>query len=406
MRVLHVISGLDPENGGPSFAVVGMAQGQLRAGLDVSVLATWANESGFPLAEHMRGRGVKVEMVGRASGKLSRHPRLREAVDAAVAGADVVHVHALWEEAQHQAARACQRRGKPYVITPHGMLSPWSFANGTAINRWGKRVYMAMRLRRNLDGAAALHFTTGVERDLSGRLGLRPPAIIEPVGIDVGEFESLPARGAFRERFGQVGQRPMVLFLGRLSPQKGLDVLMPAFARFQEQDRVSNAVLVLAGPDYDAYGDHVRQIVRRHRLEDRVVFTGMLRGRERIEALVDADLFALTSHHENFGIVVAEAMAAGAPVLISKEVNIWEDVVEAGAGTAVEPEPSAAAAEMARWMADAAMRRAAGERGRAFALSRYGWDPIARNWSDHYRRLTGLTPPKAEPALAGQCGRG
>jgi glycosyltransferase involved in cell wall biosynthesis len=191
-----------------------------------------------------------------------------------------------------------------------------------------------------------------------------------------------------------------VLFLGRLSPQKGLNILVPAFAEFARREQ-TDAVLVLAGPDYDGYGEEVRRLVRREGIDDRVVFAGMLRGRERVEALVDADLFALTSHHENFGIVVAEAMAAGAPVLISKEVNIWGDVIEAGAGAAVNGEAPAVAREMGRWMADASMRREAGRRGRSFALARYGWDPIARNWAEHYRRLAGSTRPSAEPAMAG-----
>src|SRR5687768_301345 len=123
-----------------------MAEGQVRAGMDVSVLATWTTEKGFPPAEHMRERGAKVEVVGPATGKLSRHPQLRGAVEAAVSRADVVHIHALWEEVQHRGARVCQRRGVPYVVTPHGMLSPWSFGSGTVVNRWGKRVYMAVRL--------------------------------------------------------------------------------------------------------------------------------------------------------------------------------------------------------------------------------------------------------------------
>jgi glycosyltransferase involved in cell wall biosynthesis len=346
----------------------------------------------------MRANGVKVELIGPATGKLSRHPGLRAAVDAAVGRADVVHIHALWEEIQHQAARACRRIGKPYVITPHGMLSPWSFSSGSAINRWGKRAYMALRLRGNLDGAAALHFTTSAERDLAGRLGLRPAAIIEPVGIDLSEFASPPPRGAFRAGRPEIGQRPVVLFLGRLSPQKGLDVLVPAFARFAKGDE--KAVLVLAGPDYDSYGEVVKSLVRRHALERRVIFTGMLRGRERIEALVDADLFALTSRHENFGIVVAEAMAAGTAVLLSREVNIWSDVTGAGAGSAAEAEPGAVAAEMSRWMNDPALRRQAGERGRAFALSRYGWDAIAAKWVEHYRRLVSPAPRTQAGAVA------
>jgi glycosyltransferase involved in cell wall biosynthesis len=383
LRILHVISGLDPENGGPTFALVGLAAAQQRAGLDVSVMATWQIKSGFPLAERLRAAGVKVELIGQAHGKLSRHPDLAAAVDRAVASADVVHAHALWEEIQHQASRAAQRRGVPYVVTPHGMLAPWSLSQGGLVHRLGKSAYLAWRLRKNLDRATAIHFTTPAERDLVAPLRLRTQSLIEPVGIDFSEFETLPERGLFRAKYSQLAGRPMVLFLSRLSPQKGLDVLIPAFARLED-----DAILVLAGPDYDNYHLSVRDWIAQHKLADRVIVTGMLHGRERIEAFRDADLFVLPSHHENFGIVVAEAMAAGTPVVISREVNIWHEVVEAGAGAAV---PGGAvdelASELTRWLADDALRTAAGEKARIFAREHYDWQNIANRWVGHYQNL-------------------
>jgi glycosyltransferase involved in cell wall biosynthesis len=383
MRVLHAISGLDPENGGPTFALVGLADAQVRAGMDVTVIATWQITSGFAQAERLRAAGVKVEMIGQAHGKLSRHPELAAAVDRAVAQSDVVHIHALWEEIQHRAARSAQRRGVPYIITPHGMLSPWSRAQGSVVNRWGKRLYLSARLRRNLDSAAAIHFTTSAERDLVMPLQFKAPPLVEPIGLDLKEFQDLPPRGAFRAHHAQIADRPMVLLLGRLSPQKGLERLIPAFA----QMALPQAVLVLAGPDYDGYGEVVRRLVRENRIEERVVFTGMLEGRQRIEALVDADLFVLPSHHENFGIVVAEAMAAGAPVLVSREVNLWNEVVAACAGSAVSGDVAELAREMERWMGDRERRAAASRAGRAYALAHYDWNTIARHWADHYARL-------------------
>ena len=385
MRILHVISGLDPENGGPTFALVGLAAAQQRAGLDVSVMATWQIRSGFPLAERLRQAGVRVELIGQAHGKLSRHPDLAAAVDRVVANADVVHVHALWEEIQHQASRAAQRRGVPYVVTPHGMLAPWSLSQGGLVHRLGKRAYLAWRLRTNLDCATAIHFTTPAERDLVAPMGLRAKPLIEPVGIDFAEFETLPEPGAFRAKHPQLAARPMVLFLSRLSPQKGLDVLVPAFARVTDND----AMLVLAGPDYDNYERAVRGWVAEHKLQDRVIFTGMLHGRARVEAFRDADLFCLPSHHENFGIVVAEAMAAGAPVVISREVNIWQEVVDAGAGAAV---PGGAVDELAtelnRWLGDANMREQAGQKARTVAREHYDWQSIANRWVGHYNNVT------------------
>jgi glycosyltransferase involved in cell wall biosynthesis len=380
LRVLHVISGLDPQNGGPTTALVGLAAAQVAAaGMDVTVLATWKIRDGFPVADELRGHGVEVIHVGPAKGKLSSHPMLRHHATAAVAAADIVHVHGLFEDAQHHGARAAQRRGVPYIITPHGMLSPWNMSR----NRLFKRIYLAVRLRKNLNQAAALHFTSEVERDLVAPLELQPRAIVQRLGLDLSDFRELPAAGAFRGQWPQLGPRPFVLFLGRIDYKKGLDVLIPAFAAA----KLADVPLVIAGPDRDGYEPAVREMVARYGLDERVLFTGMLRGRERLEAYVDAALFALTSHQENFGITVIEAMACGCPVLISDEVNIHGQVTEARAGEVVPVDLQRTATALERWMADEPGRRGAGERGRAFALSHYDWRAIAREWRSHYSLL-------------------
>src|SRR5207237_6148022 len=108
----------------------------------------------------------------------------------------VVHIHALWEEIQHQAARICRMKKVPYVVTPHGMLDPWSLNQ----SRLKKKLYLTWRGNRNLRGAAALHFTSATERDNARQLNVNRRAIVEPLGVDLREFESLPPRGSFRNR--------------------------------------------------------------------------------------------------------------------------------------------------------------------------------------------------------------
>ena len=379
MRILHVISGLDPQNGGPTTALIGMAQSQVQAGLDVTILATWKIRDGLPVAEALRGNGVKVIHIGPATGKLSRHPSLAAETDRAVAAADVVHIHGLFEEVQHQAARAAQRRRVPYLITPHGMLSPWNLAR----SRWAKRLYLFLRLRRNLDRAAAIHYTCDVERDLVAPLGIKAPALVERLGLDLTEFRELPPPGSFRAKWPLLGQKPFVLFLGRIDYKKGLDILIPAFAAA----KLGDTPLVITGPDRDGYEPAVRAMVAQHGLQDRVLFTGMLRGRDRLEAYVDAALFALTSHQENFGITVIEAMACGCPVLISDQVNIHGEVKAAGAGEVVPVSVEATAGALRQWQSDQARLSAAGKTGRAFALNHYDWNTIAMRWKTHYAQM-------------------
>ena len=376
MKILHVISGLDPQNGGTTTALVGMATSQVRAGLDVSVLSTWIIEDGKPVAEMLRASGVQVMHIGPATGKLSRHPELQKVMMGAVNNADVVHIHGLFEQAQHDAARAAMELKKPYVITPHGLLSPWNMQQ----NKWGKKFYMLWRLRKNLHRAAAIHYTTDAERDLAMSLKLPGKAVVMLLGLDVEEFETLPEPGTFRRLFPQLSDQPFVLFLGRLDYKKGLDILIPAFA----DANLQNVKLVLAGPDRDGYEPTVRRLVEQHHLQDRVIFTGMLRGRDRLAAYVDASLFTLTSYQENFGITVIEAMACGCPVLISDQVNMFSQVKEAGRVVAANREATKVA--LVEMMNDPILKDM-GKNGRDFAIRKYDWNAIAGDWVKVYREI-------------------
>ena len=184
--------------------------------------------------------------------------------------------------------------------------------------------------------------------------------IVEPNGVDLAEFDNLPQRGAFRHRYSGIGDRPIVLFLGRLHYKKGLDLLVPAFA----SGTSGEVMLVIAGPDGDGYQAKIERLVDLYKLNDRVLFTGMLYGKERIEVLADADLFVLPSYQENFGIAVVEALCSGCPVLVSDKVNIHKQITDAGVGGMVPTRVEPLAAALTRWMGDREMRLAAAGRTR------------------------------------------
>jgi glycosyltransferase involved in cell wall biosynthesis len=388
IRVLHVISGLDPQNGGPSVALQGMVAAQRAAGIDARVIATWRERTGLVGAERFETAGIPVQMVGRAIGKLSWHVSLPRVLRAAAREADVVHVHGVWEEIQYQACRAARRVRRPFVLTPHGMLSGWNMRRTARF----KRAYMALRLRRQLNAAARLHFTTDAERDSVAALGLRPPPLVERLGIDLSEFDPLPPAGAFRAKYPQLAGRTVVIHLGRIDYKKGLDLLVPSFAASVGPPGTPPPWLVLAGPDNDGYGREIRALCEKHGVAGRVLFTGMLHGRERVEALVDADLFALTSYTENFGVAVVEALAAGVPVLISDQVNVAETLAGRDVGEVVPLDVPRIAASLSAWLAVPARRRAAGERARSLVHAEFAWPAIARRWVRHYETIAGLAP--------------
>ena len=389
MKVLHVIPTLDHVSGGPSLALVGLATALHRAGVDVAVAVDQPRADDPVLLDRLRGADVEV-IAGAdgASGRLSR-ARLAQAVGAC----DVCHIHATWERVLHQAAVLCRQHGRPHVFRPCGMLDPWCLAQG----RLKKRAYIALRLRRDLDRCSAIHFTTPIERDLVRPLRFRAPTIVEPNGVELGEFETLPAPGTFRRDHPEIGDRPMVLFLSRLHAKKGLDLLIPAFSGVNDRE----ARLVIAGPDEGGYRATVEAMIARHDLGGRVIVTGMLSGPQRVAAYVDADLFALSSYQENFGAVVVEALAAGTPVVISDQVNIHPEISAANVGEIVPQELPRLAETLNRWLGDADLRAAAAARSRPFVRDRYDWGRIAQRWAERYERFAqGRLPEDADRMLS------
>jgi glycosyltransferase involved in cell wall biosynthesis len=383
MRILHVIPTIDRRAGGPVVAT-GLAAAQRRAGLDVGALVVHGSGHDLAPAREMEAAGVRVSLVGPVDGRGAEAKALAGPLREAVASADVVHIHALWEVVQHHAAREALRAGVPYGFTPHGMLDSWSLAQ----RRLKKRIYLALRLGRYLRRAAAFHATSELEREEIAALRLGPRVVVEPLGVEMREFESLPPRGEFRAAHPEIGDRRLVVYLGRIHPGKGLEYLIPALAR----PGAENVFLAAVGPDSRGHLERMRGIAAELGVADRVMFTGMMRGHERLKPLVDADLFALPSDHENFGMAVIEALAAGAPVLISDRVNICREIRKAGVGLVVDRDPAKIAQAAGEFLADPAARQNAAARARPFALGRYDWDVIGPRWVDHYRAMVSPAP--------------
>jgi glycosyltransferase involved in cell wall biosynthesis len=210
---------------------------------------------------------------------------------------------------------------------------------------------------------------------------LSPPTLVETLGLDWAEFSNLPPRGTFRTHYPQLGNAPIILFLGRIHYGKGLELLIPALAMMRRRD----AMLVVAGPDAFGYRREIERLIARHRVEARVIFIGMIGGEQKLAALVDADLLALPSYHENFGLAAIEALAAGTPVIVSDQVNLHPQISSGGVGAVVPMDVTALAQTLDRWLDDGNLRQSAAAAARPFARKRYDWDEIARRWVGHYR---------------------
>lgn len=391
MNVLHVIPALDTRVGGPVAALVGLTCAQVAAGLQVGVLAGKCDPASSHLLDTLKNAGVEVSLSEPLDLANSVKRPAGDAVHSALRHSRMVHIHGLWQDLQHQAAVAARSARVPYIMRPCGMLEQRSLER----SRLKKFVYMLWRQRTDLRQACALHYSTATERDLTPPLGFHNEAIVEPNGIDLGEFQTLPLSGSFRRKYSIPEETRVLLFLGRIHPIKGLDMLIPAFSRLAAK----NTLLVLAGPDEGGYEATVKGLIRDHMLQDRVLLTGLLQGEQRLAALVDANLFVLPSYQENFGLAALEALAAGTPVVVTEGVNLHHQIGAARVGGVAQPTVPSLAATLDRWLGDGQLLRDAALRTRPFALSQYDWKQIAYRWVEHYARLADTAGPSRSTRL-------
>jgi glycosyltransferase involved in cell wall biosynthesis len=384
MRILHVIATLDPSHGGPPAVALRLGAAQAGQGHRVVIAAyetpdaaqridrSLASIPGVDRVERLfvPAGGAGERFFGRAAGAFFE----RLAPDF-----DVLHLHGVWDTILRAGARGARRAGVPYVVVPHGMLDPWCLG-ATPAKRLKKRLALALVYRRMLDGAAFLHVLNTDERDLMAPLGLRAPREVIPNGVFLDEFRDLPSPDAFASQRPELAGRPYILFLSRLHPKKGLDILADAFA--QVARRHPSLCLVVAGPDDGALAP-LREQVARLSLTDRVLIVGPLYGRDKLAALTGAQAFCLTSRQEGFSMAITEAMACAVPVVVSRECH-FPEVAQADAGRVVPLDGAACARAILDVISDESRRRAMGLRGRALVEARFTWPAIARRVQDCY----------------------
>jgi glycosyltransferase involved in cell wall biosynthesis len=246
-------------------------------------------------------------------------------------GYDAFVVNGLWNYVSLAAKRAFSGSNSPYLVFSHGMLDPW-FKKAYPLKHIAKQIFWLFSEGPLLTGAASVMFTTEEERRLA-KNAFWPYRITERV-LDFGTADppaaSIQQIEAFHVAFPRLRGRRYLLFLSRIHPKKGIDLLIQAFAR--KARAISDLDLVIAGPDQVGYRAQLEAIARECEVGDRVVWPGMVQGDIKWGMIRSAEALMLPSHQENFGIVVAEAMACGRPVLISDKVNVCGEVEASESG--------------------------------------------------------------------------
>jgi glycosyltransferase involved in cell wall biosynthesis len=385
IRVLHVIPAVASRYGGPSTAIWPMiAALRELGGFDVDIATTDADGPGRRLdAVDLPDRGSGVYLFRHEGGETLKYsPALSIWLAAHAGDYDVIQSHSIWNYPAAVACRAARRDRVPYVIRPCGMLSSYTWCR----SQWKKRAYWWLRERRNVRGAAGFHATSDDERREILSLGVRVPVEVIPLGVGGDAWKTPVEPNWLREQCPRVGDRPIMLFLSRLHPKKGIaDLLLPALARMKNE-----AFLVIAGGDDEhaaGFARHVEGEVDRLGLGEKVALLGPVSPERRWAALDGAEMFVLPSHSENFGIVVAEAMARGKPVVVTAGVQFAHHVKASKGGAVVRADVGDLAATLDSWMADGAGRACAGELGRAYIQRHLSWRRTADRLGELYRGL-------------------
>ena len=326
MRLLRVIRSLHPSGGGPVEGLKQCSPYLKRLGIETTVATL-----DTPSSNWLLDLPFKTISLGPVLGGYGYRPGLIKSLSLLSARFDAVIVEGLWQYHSYASWRAFRISPKPYYVFVHGMLDPW-FKHAYPLKHYKKSLYWSCFESKLLRDAAAVLFTTRAERDSARESFINYNAIEEVVGYGSSPPPLISGTDveAFYSSFPGLRGKDIYLFLGRLHPKKGVDLLIQAFAELAHQD--PNCHLVLAGPVQPSYHRYLSKIIRTVSIGSQVTWTGSLTGPMKWSAFATAQLFCLPSHQENFGVAVAESLSVGLPVCISGAVNISDLVARSGAG--------------------------------------------------------------------------
>jgi glycosyltransferase involved in cell wall biosynthesis len=374
MKVLHVIPSLSPALGGPTQVALKIVRAIRHQGIDAEIVTTnhdHESNSDLTLNQLIEYEGVPVWFlpVDYAFKEYLFSAALTRWLWQRVSDYDLLDNHYLFSYVPTCAAAIARHRKIPYTVRTQGQLTPWALKQSPV----KKQLYTSLIERRNLNQAAAIHCTTPQEEQDLRNFGIQTPAITLPLGVQPAP-QIANAKSELRRLYEIPGDRLIVLFLSRLHPKKRPDLLIDAFQQVASQN--SNSHLLMAGSGEAGYLAYLQQLVTQKHLGERITFTGLITGNQKNILLQGADIFALPSYSENFGIAVAEAMAAGLPVIVTPGVQIAPEIFTAQGGIIVNDRAELITA-LTQLLESPQMRSLLSQNAMELAKDKYNWNSIA-----------------------------
>ncbi len=386
MKILQIVPSLSLVYGGPSQMVLSLSKALAELNNDVTILTTDSNgDTGqapldVPLGVPIEQEGYKVIYFRCAPFRrykfsldlfnyLSSHAREY----------DVAHIHALFSPVSSVSAAIARSRNLPYFLRPLGTLDPADLQK----KRWLKQLYALLLEKANLAGATGIHFTSEQEGKISQRFGVKTQDFVIPLGVDVSDREIDVKK--IRQRFRIEDSTTLLLYMSRLDPKKGLDLLLPALERLLNEGVEFHFLLAGANPQDPEYENYIRETIADSPLADCTTIAGFVTGEVKLGLLKSADLFVLPSRYENFGIAVAEAMALGTAVVISDGVHIYPQVQKYEAGWVTPLDVDQLSQTLKTAISDVKERGIRGANGAKLVAEQYSPNAIAQKTAEMYR---------------------
>lgn len=344
MKILHVIPSVDPKGGGPIEGVYQLSRAYQKELVDVTICCLDS-----PDDECVLHSNIKVVALGPSRWGYAYSAKLVPWLKLHRHDYDVVIVNGLWQYTGFAVWRALSGTNTPYYVFTHGMLDPW-FKVTYPLKHLKKWLYWPWADYRVLRDARRVIFTCEDERLLARQSFwlYKVNEVVTNYGVSSPPTNEGELTNKFFEMNPLLRGKRIALFLSRIHVKKGCDLLIEAFADAAKLD--DRLHLVMAGPDQTGWVSELKVLVERLGISNRISWLGMLQGDMKWGAFYSAEVFCLPSHQENFGIVVAEALACGKPVLISNKVNIWREIVEDGAGLVADDNLLATKEMLNRWV--------------------------------------------------------
>lgn len=343
MKVLCVVPSYWPafEHGGPIFSVHNWNKALVNQGAKVDVFTTnhLIEDQIKPIEKTVKDR-VNIKYFGYLKtierfnlGSWQFSYELTKELQKNIQRYDIVYMPAVWNYPSAITSYYARQNNVPYVIAPKGVLYPHTFKK----EGLKKKIYYQLISKRDLINASAIMYSNEHEKsEVENFLGIQTKSILVPNILDFNEIESYKIKQkTLKERYPEIKNKKVILFLSRLCRKKGLDILAESYGKLLAEKE--NIHLLIVGPDSEGIIDKVKNWFAQANALDSVTFTGMLKGKKKYEAYFGSDIFVLPSYSENFGMVVAEAMASKLPVVITNQVGIHNVVKEMGAGRVTEP---------------------------------------------------------------------